>query len=228
MDEVERARELLAQGNHRAAINLLKPAAIRDRPPFAKRRALAELYRQLGAPDQAGRWGIVIDGWTTPRERDRLARLLAASGVGRPWRRAFLDLPTDIGDPADLSSVFDLGTEYRSRANARHASLTVRATPSSNAARSWAAFIGGLAALQFLVALLIVYGIALGGGDSDTARVWAGGTLSATLVLLGASTGLLGWSHILVTSRVRGAAYLTLGAALAVLGILVATSIFST
>jgi hypothetical protein len=46
----------------------------------AVRRDLAELHRLASRPDQAARWGILIDGWTTDYERDRLARVIAASG----------------------------------------------------------------------------------------------------------------------------------------------------
>jgi hypothetical protein len=78
---LESARALVDAGDTRAALNLLRVHAERDHPPFATRRALAELYRELGAPDQAGRWGIVIEGWTTERERDRVARV-GCVGVG--------------------------------------------------------------------------------------------------------------------------------------------------
>jgi hypothetical protein len=46
----------------------------------------------MGHPDQAGRWGIIFDGWTTEIERDRLARLLASSGVGERDVMKFLSL----------------------------------------------------------------------------------------------------------------------------------------
>lgn len=46
----------------------------------AARLELAELYRAEGHPDQAGRWGISVDGWTTNRERDAYRALLRGRG----------------------------------------------------------------------------------------------------------------------------------------------------
>jgi hypothetical protein len=43
---------------------------------FDARPELAELYRCLGHVDQAGRWGISVEGWTRSRERDAYAALI--------------------------------------------------------------------------------------------------------------------------------------------------------
>ena len=40
------------------------------------RLELAELYRDLGHVDQAGRWGISVEGWTRNRERDAYTALI--------------------------------------------------------------------------------------------------------------------------------------------------------
>ena len=72
---------------------MLKDAIRLDPSLDSVRRALAERYREMGNPDQAGRWGISLDGWTTNLERDRLARLLAASGIDEPQVVRFLALP---------------------------------------------------------------------------------------------------------------------------------------
>jgi hypothetical protein len=115
VDKIDRARELAASGNYRAALNLLREQAVRDQPPYRSRLALAGLYRELECPDQAGRWGIISDGWTSPLEQDRLARLLAASGVPAKSTRVFLRIPHDADDPADLAAVIARVPMYRAR-----------------------------------------------------------------------------------------------------------------
>jgi hypothetical protein len=92
---LEEASYAWDDGRRSESLQLMR-AAIGDDPSLlALRRALAERYRQMGNPDQAGRWGIVFDGWTTSIERDRLARLLAASGVPEAHTAKFLSLPDD-------------------------------------------------------------------------------------------------------------------------------------
>jgi hypothetical protein len=76
-----RARQLWDEGDRAAALALLKERVRADPTDGASRLALAELYRELIAPDQAGRWGITVPGWTTEVERDRLARMIAHSGI---------------------------------------------------------------------------------------------------------------------------------------------------
>jgi hypothetical protein len=61
----------------------------------------------MGCPDQAGRWGIVVDGWTTAIEQDRLARLLAPFGTAREDVVDFLLLPEPIDSYPDLRAVID-------------------------------------------------------------------------------------------------------------------------
>lgn len=111
MHVVARARAHAERGNARAAIALLKPLVERTRHATEARLALAEIYRELRAPDQAGRWGIAIDGWTTPFERDRLARTLALHSDPM----VFLKLPGSAPQPADLDEVLDLRAAYQAR-----------------------------------------------------------------------------------------------------------------
>jgi hypothetical protein len=73
----------------------------------------------MGYPDQAGRWGIVIEGWTTERERDRLARLIAS---GTHLRRAhqLLHLPAGMRYTDEMMTVIgELAPTYRARMQAR-------------------------------------------------------------------------------------------------------------
>ncbi|MFT2690696.1 hypothetical protein [Clavibacter zhangzhiyongii] len=77
------------------------------------RLALAELYRELIAPDQAGRWGIGVPGWTTEVERDRLARMIAHSGIGDHEIPAFLALPPDAALPEELAALAPAIADHR-------------------------------------------------------------------------------------------------------------------
>lgn len=56
------------------------------------RRALAEHYRRLGDPAQAGRWGIVFPGWAEPHEIARLRLLLLQRADEGNFVRAYLRL----------------------------------------------------------------------------------------------------------------------------------------
>lgn len=56
----ERRDRLLEEVTHRATARI----------------ELAELYRDLGHIDQAGRWGISVEGWTRNRERDAYTALI--------------------------------------------------------------------------------------------------------------------------------------------------------
>jgi hypothetical protein len=111
---LEEASYAWDDGRRSDALQLMKFAVQSDPSLLSVRRALAERYREMGYPDQAGRWGIVFDGWTTEIERDRLARLLRSAGVAKRQTAQFLGLSGDA-IPADLESVFlKLAGEYRS------------------------------------------------------------------------------------------------------------------
>lgn len=151
---VERARELLAEGKTRPALTLLKDLALTD---AAARRELAETYRRMGNPDQAGRWGILVPGWTSEREQDRLARLLAAAGVRRDDLAAFLDVPTEAAlSPEAVELYEDRVPEYRERFRARSLDRSWRASPGSRVED--VADVGvGIVALVGVVLIFIVF-----------------------------------------------------------------------
>jgi hypothetical protein len=66
---LERARHDAEEGRLWLARHRLKGYLV-DRPgSLQARRLLAELYRRDGYPDQAGRWGYLVDGGATDRER---------------------------------------------------------------------------------------------------------------------------------------------------------------
>ncbi|MFT2752485.1 DUF6584 family protein [Clavibacter sp. Sh2088] len=103
MDEagaISRATAMRDAGERAKGIQSLRTRVERNPTELEARRILAEWYRDDGTHDQAGRWGIVFPGWTTTYERDRTARLFAASYPVRGDVRAFLHLPAGTM-PAD-------------------------------------------------------------------------------------------------------------------------------
>jgi hypothetical protein len=106
MDEAEaiaRADRLWESGRRAAALESLRTRVRREPADADARRALVARYRELGAADQAGRYGIAISGLTTPRERELAARQYAASWAGTAGLRDHLalpagDLPSEVLD----------------------------------------------------------------------------------------------------------------------------------
>ena len=216
VDKIDRARVLAASGNYRAALNLLREQAVRDQPPYRSRLALAGLYRELGCPDQAGRWGIISDGWTNSLERDRLARLLAASGVPEQSTREFLRVPHEAEDPADLAEVVASVPAYRARWGPRWDWNPI-VLPGGWLARVTRATAKWFIFLAVAVAIISMTGVFLntltGGGD---ARGWAiGGSLTfVALTALGSVA--YGVSRLALHQIWSGAAIVGLGVALLV------------
>lgn len=96
MDEggaIARAEAMRASGDRAKGIQSLRSRVEAHPAELAARRLLAEWYRDDGTHDQAGRWGVALPGWTTTYERDRAARLFAASYPVGGDVRAFLHLP---------------------------------------------------------------------------------------------------------------------------------------
>jgi hypothetical protein len=104
-DAPTRARLLWDEGDRAEALALLKGHLRQEPHDIGARLALAELYRELIAPDQAGRWGIAVPGWTTEVERDRLARMIAHSGIADHEIPDFLALPEDAIEDAERGEV---------------------------------------------------------------------------------------------------------------------------
>jgi len=112
---VERARELWAEGHRRAPLDGMIARVRAEPSDRGARLALVGFYRDLGAPDQAGRWGAALEGEPTDRELDRLARLLVASGVDRAHAARFLVLGKGRM-PQRIDALFDVEVpRYRER-----------------------------------------------------------------------------------------------------------------
>ncbi|CCE74545.1 hypothetical protein [Clavibacter nebraskensis] len=103
-EAVDRARTLWDGGRRRDAIVALRTRVRKEPGDAVARLLLASWYREVRAPDQAARWGIALPGWTTARERELLARLIASSGVRDEHLGRFLALPAGER-PAELDEV---------------------------------------------------------------------------------------------------------------------------
>ncbi|MGC0369277.1 hypothetical protein [Microbacterium sp. SLBN-111] len=69
------------------------------------RRTLAEHYRRLGDPAQAGRWGLVFPGWAKPHEVARLRWFLLANADGGGFVRRYLELGWREPVPPELADL---------------------------------------------------------------------------------------------------------------------------
>jgi hypothetical protein len=179
------AQDLVDRGQSREAIRVLRREAETDEAPYDIRLMLAELYRSLGCPDQAGRWGIVVEGWTTPIERDRVGRLLGASGPPRSWREGLLALPRGTPDNPDLIEVLEvIAPAHRERFRAQLGHY-----PPERPSKSVEALenVAGLGIIVGILALL------LGGlGAYIVAPLSFGASNSWVLLLGGIAAGLIG------------------------------------
>ena len=210
-DRITRARELLEHGRQRAALDLLKPAAAAERFPFRQRRALAELYRELGYHDQAGRWGIVLDGWTTDLEQDRLARLLAGRDPSPRSVREFLSIPPGTATLALDALVRDRVPSYRERFEAKVARQRELSPPLSAPAERAGEIgfrLGVAAALAALIGMAVVFVIALLGGETHAV---AGVTARIVLLLSGVAFNSFGVSALLERRVRAGIAHVGVG-----------------
>ncbi|PPH44033.1 hypothetical protein C5D09_14345 [Rathayibacter sp. AY1C9] len=85
-----------------------------DADPLAleARQLLAQTYRDEGYDDQAGRWGVLVPGWTTARERRLFVAVMERTGASTEERlRRLLALPPesplDLGDLGELIADFE-------------------------------------------------------------------------------------------------------------------------
>lgn len=207
-EAIERARQFRSAGLTSAALDVLKERVRRRPVERTARQALAEHYRAMGAPDQAGRWGIAVPGWTTATERDRLARMLAASGVGVEDVNRFLELPVDER-PGELAEVLASAETYRTRfAEA----IRTRFEPTPTDRWQDAAGILWIVAIGiFVIDLLVIWvGTLLGSTMTGFAR-WAS---VAALVVIAAACLMTGTSRMLRGRRVAATWWLVASAVL--------------
>lgn len=183
MDEdpqVAKADALWYRGERTAALALLRARA-QERPgDQLVRLALAERYRSIGAPDQAGRWGISVEGWTTAKERDRAARLIAASGVHRSDLASFLALP-EGPLPVAVVELLPAIDEYRERF--RQAAWERRAEPESERLEAASDITGVIGAIVFAVTVLGTWAASALNDDATGFARWGSVTTLCAMTL---------------------------------------------
>lgn len=195
---INRSRQLHAAGNRRGAVELLKTHVRRDPESMELRIALAELYRDMGHSDQAGRWGIAVEGWTTSIERDRLARLLASSRVTDQDIEEFLVLPPGmVTARPDIVALLDGPVaHYREHFAARNRERLDRylsaSTDKRGAKFTTAASVGFGFAISALVLGILAVFVAAVFGFADSSGL-------ARYVLL-ASVALAGFALLMLTA----------------------------
>jgi len=212
-ETVDRARTLWDDGRRREAIVELRDR-VREEPCDAVARLLlASWYREVRAPDQAGRWGIALPGWTTARERELLARLIASSGVRDEHLGRFLALPAGER-PVELDEVMAVVGGLRAPDGWRGAKPLRRRDPRSRIAHA----VHVLGWVLLAGALLMSGLVALAGDDATPpARggVALGLVLLAVAALVEGTRARRGWWWIGPAAALLAAALVAAAVALA-------------
>jgi hypothetical protein len=198
MDEagaIARAEAMRADGERAKGIRSLRSRVEAHPAELAARRILAEWYRDDGTHDQAGRWGIVLPGWTTTYERDRTARLFAASYPVGGDVRAFLHLPAGPM-PADAQLLAARIPVQRELLSRRVSPPTPGPLPGpAGPLDGYASVLGIIAVVLLLVDVVVtVVGVLLGWSMSGVTR-WA----SLAVVVLAVLAIGLGLMNALLT-----------------------------
>jgi hypothetical protein len=198
MDEagaIARATAMRDAGERATGIQSLRTRVERNPTELQARRILAEWYRDDGTHDQAGRWGIVLPGWTTTYERDRTARLFAASYPVGGDVRAFLHLPAGPM-PADAQLLAARIPVQRELLGRRAHPPTPGALPGPpGPLDGYAPVLGVIAFVLFLADVGVTFvGSLLGWSMADVTR-W----VSLGVVVLAAAAIVLGLLNALLT-----------------------------
>lgn len=171
-EAIARAQAMWDDGRRREATASLVDR-VRSHPREADARlTLAGWYRELGAPDQAGRWGIATPGWTTAPERDRLARMIASSGHRDEGIAAFLVLP-DHPLPDQVAELLPLVAAHRER-YARIGTPIGEAGPAPDLRREAAIMLAVAAAVVFALGMLLAGILSLFGVATVGVARWTG------------------------------------------------------
>jgi len=171
-EAIARARAMWDAGRRREATASLVDRVRRHPREADARLTLAGWYRELGAPDQAGRWGIATPGWTTTIERDRLARMIAASGHRDEGVAAFLGLPGPRL-PDHVAELLPLVAAHRER-YARIGAPVGELSPAADSRRHAAILLSVAAAVVFALGMLLSGILSLFGVDTVGIARWAG------------------------------------------------------
>lgn len=185
---IQRAAERWASGAHADALASLRTRVRAAPAALDVRLALVDRYRELGAPDQAGRWGLAVPGLTTPEEQDRAARLFAASGVDESELATFMALPEGSALLAEVVALLPEVDRYREvfqqKAFGRRQDELRSEDPLGDAMEGVLIAIGG----SWLVSLVIVWGGSILGAQLTGFARWA---TVLSLALCGLFSGMM-------------------------------------
>lgn len=172
---IERAQDLGRAGHLRQGARLLRDRLAEDPRNNEVRRALAQMYRDAGHLDQAGRFEFGMP-YATPAEQAAFLRHVIAIGADEASLRRLCILPDDVAIPEELKNRLE----------------DVRRAWKATAAWDAVATVGGVAfALVSLVTVLAVYVIVILGGDFALPVARVGGVVSvATLAILTLGVGM--------------------------------------
>ncbi|OUE24567.1 DUF6584 family protein [Clavibacter michiganensis] len=200
MDEagaIARATAMRDAGERATGIQSLRTRVERNPTELEARRILAEWYRDDGTHDQAGRWGIVLPGWTTTYERDRTARLFAASYPVGGDVRAFLHLPAGPMPPDAELLVARIPVQRELLGRRAHPPDPGPPVVPSGPLDGYAPVLGGIAALVLLVIVGVTFvGVLVGvpmGGFTRVATIGGVAILVVAIVVGLLNASLAAW-----------------------------------
>jgi hypothetical protein len=99
------ARDALATGRTQDGLAILK-ARLRAHPDeMDVRRELAEAYRAIGHPDQAGRFGLLIPGWSSQAEHDAFIHAFMTPDIGEMRVEQLVILPRGAALPGGVEAL---------------------------------------------------------------------------------------------------------------------------
>ena len=164
------------RSSRREALGALK-ARLRDDPADAVTRAeVVRAYRQLGHPDQAGRFAIALDEGAHRPELRAYSEMLRRVGADEKTARRLSMMPTELDLPEDVRRAIEEG-------------------PLSDQWRPWGVYVGvawALVAVSGFVTLAVTYGHAMvGAGDVAPIAWWW--TQATWWVMIAALTMTIFW-----------------------------------
>ncbi|CAN7253051.1 hypothetical protein LJR045_001089 [Microbacterium sp. LjRoot45] len=175
---IERAQDLARSGYLRNGARLLRDRLAEDPSDNELRRALAQMYRDAGHLDQAGRYEFGMP-YASSEERAVFLRHVIAIGADEESLRRLCLLPDHVAIPEDVTSQL------------------ARISRAKRGAAAWESVtgVGGVAfAITSLVTVLAVYVIVVVGGDVARPVARVGGVASlAALVIVTFGVGMSYW-----------------------------------
>lgn len=172
----------MAAGKRRDAILMLRARVDADPSSTENRRGFAQFYREIGHPDQAGRWGLLVDDFVTMAEREAFVTLLRKTDPTSFRARTLLVLDKE----SELPPVVQLAID-----DARRPPVEVETPPETpwDAASTIVTFV----ALAFMVILpLVILGLAAFGVPWIQSAALGGLAIAVGLFALVGLVALLG------------------------------------